>query len=985
MSLSDSQRRAVERTEQNVCVVAGPGSGKTRVLIERFAWLVEKQGVDPTRILAITFTEKAATEIKKRLIERFAARSDLRESIERAWVSTIDGFCTRVLRENAIAAGLAPDFAMLEQGAADLLAREAAEQALDALFRERCEEMRALLEAVDLSTQDDGRQPDLVASLLDVYDAMRVSGMREIPPAPSPADVYPEARRLVSSISDARLQAWSAEFSALALSPVTREHLSILARFNINLNQWRKNLEAKQLKNDVLPSLTAQWLGEYYADLHELLRLAIARIDATYRARKRAESVVDFADLEEETVRLLESDADVRRVVAGRFDEVLMDELQDTNRLQWRLVSLIRTRFFAVGDINQSIYGFRHADPEVFTAYQASGAHVDELPENYRSRAEILAAVSKTLDGCPGIEPRPLASKKQFAPIVGPVVERLVGESPDVEAALVASRIRQFTDCKEFRYNQIAVLVRALNSTESFERAFDRFGIPFLLTGGRTFLEARETKDLTAFLAALVNPLDEIAVVGILRSPMVGLSDQEIFALGREGRRDEFQNRFGEIRKLAGFVAPDRLIAIALDQCGYLIGLPERSRANVEKLLAWLRREFRNRPRPLAELLEDLEALRFTRSEAEAPPPEASDAVRVMTIHAAKGLEFPVVFVSALHRRPEAGSAPIIFSATEGLGVKWRHPVTGKGESDPIHRKLKVDGKIRDDAEENRLLYVAMTRAEQRLILSYTERKTASPWQKLVEAAIPHVTALDRAPDPPPASGIATAIPTTELLAPPQVSGQYDSSAAVTSIAMFHACPRKYYLDRYLGLEAQATAPGTGAIELGLAVHSALAGQPAKSPEAAALAERFAASDLGRRAASATRIEREFDFIFETEDVILRGQIDLWFEEAGELILVDYKTDRDESCVDGYALQLQLYALALERYAGRRPDRAVLYYLRSNRQVEVGVTGEDLDAARAVVREFREAQETVEFPLKVGEQCGKCSFFGGFCPAKPFS
>ncbi|MGH9591786.1 MAG: 3'-5' exonuclease, partial [Bryobacteraceae bacterium] len=448
---------------------------------------------------------------------------------------------------------------------------------------------------------------------------------------------------------------------------------------------------------------------------------------------------------------------------------------------------------------------------------------------------------------------------------------------------------------------------------------------PFLLTGGRTFLEARETKDLTAFLAALVNPLDEIALAGVLRSPMAGLSDEEIFALGRDGRRDEFQNRFGDIRKLAGFVAPDRLIAVALDQCGYLNGMPDRSRANVEKLLAWLRREFRNRPRPLAELLEDLEALRFTRSEAEAPPPEAGDVVRIMSIHAAKGLEFPVVFVSALHRRTEAGNAPIIFSATDGLGVKWRHPVTGKGTSDAAHLLLKTEIKSRDEAEEHRLLYVAMTRAEQRLILSYTERKTASRWQKLVEAAIPQFTGMEGAPEPPPASAAESVMPSMELLAPPRVSGQYDSSASVTSVAMFHACPRKYYLDRYLGLEARTTTPGTGAIELGLAVHRALAGQPADSPEAAALAERFTTSDLGRRAASATRIEREFDFMFETEDVVLRGQIDLWFEEAGELILVDYKTDRDESSSEGYALQLRLYALALERYAGRRPDRAALY------------------------------------------------------------
>ena len=128
MTLSPDQRAAVERTGQDVCVVAGPGSGKTRVLIERFAWLVEHRGVDPARILAITFTEKAATEIKQRLIERFTSNSGLREAIERAWVSTIHGFCARLLRENAIAAGLAPDFSVLDQAPAERLARESVER-----------------------------------------------------------------------------------------------------------------------------------------------------------------------------------------------------------------------------------------------------------------------------------------------------------------------------------------------------------------------------------------------------------------------------------------------------------------------------------------------------------------------------------------------------------------------------------------------------------------------------------------------------------------------------------------------------------------------------------------------------------------------------------------------------------------------------------------------------------------------------------------
>ncbi len=150
MNLSAEQRAAVEREADQICVVAGPGSGKTRVLIERFAWLVERKGMKAREILAITFTEKAATEIKQRLVKRFAGREDLREDVERAWVETIDGFCTRLLMEHALAAELPPDFAILDEARADRMAREAAEEALDSLYREFPARMRELFEALDL-------------------------------------------------------------------------------------------------------------------------------------------------------------------------------------------------------------------------------------------------------------------------------------------------------------------------------------------------------------------------------------------------------------------------------------------------------------------------------------------------------------------------------------------------------------------------------------------------------------------------------------------------------------------------------------------------------------------------------------------------------------------------------------------------------------------------------------------------------------------
>ena len=991
MKLTAAQHSAVERTGQEVCVVAGPGSGKTRVLIERFAWLVEQRDVDPARVLAITFTEKAATEIKQRLISRFTARPELREAIERAWVSTIHGFCARLLRENAIAAGLAPDFEVLEQSAAERLAREAAEEALESMFQEDPGAMRRLLESVDLSTQDDGPQPDLARSLLEVYEALRSSGLKELPAAPSHIDLWPRVRELAREIlADRRasgvhlplLREWAISFLELPTT-LSREHFRAFDGLGeINLGRISKSSRAraagKELKDELSAQLYQQWIGDWFFDLRDLLRRALTRIDALYREKKRGLASLDFADLEEQSIRLLEYDAAVRRDVQSRFDEVLMDELQDTNRLQWTLLDLIRRRLFAVGDINQSIFGFRHAQPAVFAEYRdalaGAGGGIDDLRENHRSFQEILDAVGTMLDGESGIEPRRLIAARG----VGAQIEHIVArgdEAHDVEVAMVASRIREMVDGGYCDFKDVAILVRGMAAAEPFERALDRFEIPFLVSGGRMFLEAREIRDLMMLLAALVNPLDDVATIGVLRSPLAGVGDEEIFSLGREGWLAAFEKLFGKLRVRAGFAAPDLLLATAIDESGYADRLSERAQANIEKLLSYLRRQHRHRP--LAEVVDDLEALRTTQTEAEAPPADAGDIVRIMSIHAAKGLEFKVVFVAALHRRPDARKPVIVFSAAEGLGVKWRNPLTGKSQPDAAHARIVDELKRAEEAEENRLLYVAMTRAEDRLILSHVERRQMSPWQKLAQR-IP-VTAVSEIAPEPPASRHRNAAQAASIAVvdPPRLEAQYDSSASITAIATFQACPRRYYLGTIATPEYEN---GGGAISTGLAVHHILAGGEAESEEYAQLAARFTESELGRRAARATRIEREFDFQLFVQDVVLRGQIDLWFEESGELIVVDYKTDRDEASAGAYALQLQLYALALEQYAGRRPDRAVLYYVRSGREIDVRLDA--LDSAVDAVRAFRDAQEHATFSTKPGIQCRRCAYFENRCPAQ---
>ena len=251
-------------------------------------------------------------------------------------------------------------------------------------------------------------------------------------------------------------------------------------------------------------------------------------------------------------------------------------------------------------------------------------------------------------------------------------------------------------------------------------------------------------------------------------------------------------------------------------------------------------------------------------------------------------------------------------------------------------------------------------------------------------------------------SAVAQAAPVQiQTVTRPAIRDQHDFAASVTSVALFAHCPRRYYLERYLGWpgngprhlrfkEAEDDEPDDelDATGFGLQVHALLAGQAVAdaTAEARKLADAFHASELGRRAARASRIEREADFLMAVEDIVLRGQIDLWFEEGGELVLADYKTDevkaRDTADrADFYAAQLRLYAMALERITGRFPDKAYVYFLRPGAAVSITLERTLLDDPETLVRAFREAQSTLSFRLHEGEHCQRCPYFRGLCPA----
>jgi CRISPR/Cas system-associated exonuclease Cas4 (RecB family) len=225
----------------------------------------------------------------------------------------------------------------------------------------------------------------------------------------------------------------------------------------------------------------------------------------------------------------------------------------------------------------------------------------------------------------------------------------------------------------------------------------------------------------------------------------------------------------------------------------------------------------------------------------------------------------------------------------------------------------------------------------------------------------------------------------------PAITGQQDGNASVTGIVEFAKCPRAYYLEHYLvfsGDRPRGRSDAIPAAELGSQVHALLAGAtvPDPEPEALRLADVFRQSPLGRRAAQAGRVEREFDFLMAVEDLVIRGQVDLWFEEGGEVVLVDYKTDdvtrqQAHERARDYALQLRLYAMAVERAAGRPPSRAWLHFLRPNTVVEVDLAPSLLDSPEQIVRDFQEAQASLDFSMNTGDRCHRCPFVRDLCPA----
>jgi DNA helicase-2/ATP-dependent DNA helicase PcrA len=677
--LNDAQRRAVDHHTGPLLVVAGAGSGKTRALTHRIAHLIGHHGVDPGALLAVTFTNKAAREMKERL-ELLLAQKLAQSQYGQPW-STLGQIEQKKLRSR--------------------------------IYREVIKELWI------------GTFHALFARLLrfdiDKYkDSEGLSWTRQF-------SIYDEndAQSLVKEI-------------------VTQE-----------LGLDPKRFEPKKVRWAISNAKNQGWLPEEMEAKAEGLRdRKMAEAYRLYRRALAANNALDFDDLLLLPVQLLRQNEQVRAYWHRRFRHVLVDEYQDTNRTQYDLIKLLVTdgkdpetyddwsgrSVFVVGDADQSIYSFRAADFTILMGFQddfGDRAPDDttrtmvKLEENYRSSATILEAANALIaHNSERIDKVLRPTRGEGEPIS---LTRCDDEIAEAEA--VVHRMRMLDAAHpELRWGDMAVLYRTNAQSRAMEESLVRWGIPYLVVGGLRFYDRREIKDVLAYLKLLVNPADTVSLLRVLNTPKRGIgkttierltdassqlgiplwdvvSDAEaVRSLGGRSAKGllQFHELICDLQRRSQEAPPSELVQRVMEQSGY-----------VAELLAEGSDEAEDRRRNLGELvnaalqyqeeneegsLEDFLASAALASDADSKDTE-QDRVTLMTLHASKGLEFPVVFLVGLE---------------QGLF--------------PSYRSLDDPASLE---EERRLCYVGLTRAKERLFLSHAcERRL---WGGMREPAVPSV------------------------------------------------------------------------------------------------------------------------------------------------------------------------------------------------------------------------------------------------------
>jgi len=865
MQLTDEQKQALDFS-RNISVTAGAGAGKTRLLVERFMEIATRhyrqKPYQARKILAITFTNKAAGEMRERIAqavnERLQEAKDkkerqhllgIRDQLNSVAISTIHSFCARILREYPIEAQLPPDFGELDDMQSSLLMSQAIDQLFEEINATTDDQQRnAYLELfqyfepkkIRLLLRRALSQPYEMSAIVERFvtfndeqdyfafvSQLWLEAINQLWPASELQKLFSLAGSLVGKLKPAASEA------ALKADGFLQQLSVLYGKASLSVEEFRivfKALEfytaqkgkaysslrslggKKSWQADAEPMLLA--LSEQSAQLLSLLktfdpgpppgdndrlyfRLFTVIFQLYQRARQFYEDLkaeipgLDFEDLLIKVYQLLKDNPRVRQELARRYEFIMVDEFQDTNALQWKIIELLaseegrlcKQKIFVVGDPKQSIYGFRNADIRIFKAVKQQLARVAGyneaadysgnvlLKNSFRFLPRINAFINDlfadllqpSAQNIYEVEFEPLTAQRDV-PEKGHIELAVLREEDQLtEEAYIAQTIERLVRNQELtcherkgseekerklEFGDIAILLRSRSELLQIEQALRNRDIPFKTVKGIGYWQRQEIQDFYHLLNFLADPESDFYLVALLRSKLFLVADRVLFHLSQEEGQTYWQKLGGELKgpyseqeraelqrianrlrrwiELRDLLPLGELLRLVLDELNYpaLIMAQtdgEQLLANVEKFIEHVYRFNKSGLSGLLELIRQLELLIEENLKEGEPQINLDDreTVKIMTIHAAKGLQFPVVFIPYLNTKNVDNVRQAVFLEPEiGLATAFRSDTEESLDDFCLLKLLKLEKKKRELAEAKRIFYVAVTRASEHLFFS---------------------------------------------------------------------------------------------------------------------------------------------------------------------------------------------------------------------------------------------------------------------------
>jgi len=994
MELNSEQRFCLD-LERDMLVEAGAGSGKTRALVARYLKILEDNRADVDGILAITFTENAASEMRDRIrmeigryINEFGQKNYLDKKcvkkVSSALISTIHGFAARVIRENPFELGVDPNFSIIEGIERTIFEKDAIHQFINyiwnsgdqtkqnmleqVLVEERFEQNRVeekILEILTLANRLHFELPwkriahksedekSLISDLINSVEVNLDSSSNS--KAQERIDKINEYKRLLAYDTDSidvrdtikklkmLLKSKSGRKGLIDLSKVETEILdganNVLNSANKVLNQFDINLTDSYLK----------LAEEAYIYLSE---------------NKRAGIVLNYEDLLLIVRNLFKSDKQLLKRYRNKIKFIMVDEFQDTDSLQFEIIELLTrdsgANLFLVGDPKQAIYSFRGGDLDLFHKVKNEFETVNKLVSNYRSGKTLTEFYNEFFKNHLGDIHEPMFSASNGTTDENCV--ELMFSSGDTsyyrrrnEALNIVRKIVEIRSLGT-EFKEIAIILRSSTHISIYESVLADKGIPFKSYSGSSFFSQREVRDLITLLRYLLYPNDELAQACVLRSPLFGAGDVDILKYRKSKEIDagfeSFLSFLEEIRKEILLLSPYQALEFIVESTGFkstLLALRngKLKYSNINKLLTMFK-NLNHSGQNIFEILELLESSLDIEKEPLAQlETEEGDAVHILTVHKAKGLEFPVVILADMNHRTGFSWESVKAIKNEGFLITHK-----ESNSELRERVLDIE-KVLDVREEKRMLYVAATRAMNKLIFSIAGKKKngfiksdRNTFSEFVETEMGYsieggnnelirykdfkfrlTKSEEEGPDPVAVIDGSTSnkcysIDTQELQ--PRFNKLYTFDGDTFESNYLKplnqtADPVQLGSLRHRFLQLWDFDSGSIEKNIDFVLNESYISSDLIFDDLRRLALNFLNSELLGRIENSNRIYKEYKFYVQVEGEPIRGVIDLLLEDNEGTYLFDYKSSHNVKELEKYKEQLDLYSTALTDKYGNPP------------------------------------------------------------------